>query len=98
MRSSDSGVGFSLRRASARLGLAAAGAAAVAYAVRSPKSDVFGPSVWRGPQDRPAVALTFDDGPSESTPEILELLDHHRAQATFFQCGLNIRRLPEITR
>jgi peptidoglycan/xylan/chitin deacetylase (PgdA/CDA1 family) len=79
-------------------GVAAAGAAAFAYAVRSPRSDFFGPSVWRGPADRPAVAITFDDGPSESTPEILELLARHNARATFFQCGLNVRRLPEIAR
>jgi|SRR5689334_14272882 peptidoglycan-N-acetylglucosamine deacetylase len=79
-------------------GVAAAGVAAAAYVVRSPRSDFFGPSVWHGPRDRPAVALTFDDGPSESTPEILEVLDRHRARATFFQCGLNVRRLPEISR
>ena len=80
------------------MGVVAAGAAGMAYAVRSPRSDVFGPSVWRGPQDRPAVALTFDDGPSESTPEILEVLERHRARATFFQVGLNVRRLPDISR
>jgi peptidoglycan/xylan/chitin deacetylase (PgdA/CDA1 family) len=79
-------------------GIAAAGAAALAYTARSPRSDFFGPSVWRGPQDRPAIALTFDDGPSESTPAILDLLDRHRARATFFQCGLNVRRLPDVSR
>lgn len=80
------------------IGVAAAGAAALAYAVRSPRSSAFGPSVWHGPRDRRAIALTFDDGPSESTPEILDLLDRYRAPATFFQCGLNVRRLPEIAR
>src|SRR5262249_32706948 len=70
------------RQAALAAGVATAGAAALAYAVRAPRSDFFGPSVWRGPQDRPSVALTFDDGPSESTPEILELLDRHRARAT----------------
>jgi peptidoglycan-N-acetylglucosamine deacetylase len=86
------------RAAALGIGVAAAGAAALAYAVRSPRSNVFGPSVWHGPRDRRAIALTFDDGPSESTPEILELLDRYRAPATFFQCGLNVRRLPEIAR
>jgi len=80
------------------LGAVAAGVSAAGYAVRSPRSSVFGPSVWRGPQDRPAVALTFDDGPSESTPQILEVLNRYRAKATFFQCGLSVRRLPEISR
>jgi peptidoglycan/xylan/chitin deacetylase (PgdA/CDA1 family) len=35
--------------------------------------------------DRPAVALTIDDGPdARATPRILELLRQHEAQATFF--------------
>jgi peptidoglycan/xylan/chitin deacetylase (PgdA/CDA1 family) len=76
----------------------AAGVGGFAYAVRAPRSDVFGPSVWRGPRDRPAVALTFDDGPSESTPDILDVLDRYRARATFFQIGLNVRRLPDVSR
>jgi peptidoglycan/xylan/chitin deacetylase (PgdA/CDA1 family) len=80
------------------MGMVAAGAAGMAYAVRAPRSDLFGPSVWRGPADRAAIALTFDDGPSESTPEILEVLDRHRARATFFQCGLNVRRVPDVSR
>jgi peptidoglycan/xylan/chitin deacetylase (PgdA/CDA1 family) len=86
------------RKLTLGIGVAAAGAAAFAYAVRSPRSRVFGPSVWHGPRDRRAIALTFDDGPSESTPGILDLLDRYRAPATFFQCGLNVRRLPEIAR
>ena len=46
----------------------ACGAGAMAWAVRGRASAVFGPSVWRGPRERRAVALTFDDGPSEGTP------------------------------
>ena len=70
----------------------------MAYGVRGRSSRLFGPSVWRGPADRPAVALTFDDGPSESTPQVLELLERHGARATFFQCGRNVRRLPAVAR
>ena len=44
------------------------------------------------------MALTFDDGPSESTPQILEILARYGAPATFFQCGANVERLPEIAR
>ena len=68
----------------------------MAYAVRGRSSSLFGPSVYRGPKDRAVIALTFDDGPSESTPELLETFREHRARATFFQCGENVRRLPEI--
>ena len=82
----------------AACGAIAGAAAASAWAVRSPRSSAFAPSVWHGPRDRRSIALTFDDGPSESTPEILEILDRRQARATFFQCGLNARRLPEISR
>ena len=80
--------------------LAAAGAASsfLAWAVRGRSASVFGHSVWRGPRDRRALALTFDDGPGESTPDILEILAEHHVPATFFQCGANVDRLPEIAR
>jgi peptidoglycan/xylan/chitin deacetylase (PgdA/CDA1 family) len=74
------------------------GAAVMAYAVRGRSSQLFGRSVFRGPRNRRAIAITFDDGPSESTPGILEILHRYQAPATFFQCGANIRRLPEIAR
>jgi len=83
----------------ATIGLAAAGAAGfLAWAVRGRSSAVFGPSVWRGPRDRRALALTFDDGPSEGTPAILEVLSRYSIPATFFQVGANVDRLPEIAR
>ncbi len=69
-----------------------------AYAVRGRSSSILGPSVYRGVRDRRAIALTFDDGPSESTPELLEILDRYGAPATFFQCGVNVRRLPAIAK
>ena len=75
---------------------AGAGAAFMAWAVRGRSASIFGRSRWRGPRDRAALALTFDDGPSESTPQILDILAQYRAQATFFQCGANVARLPEI--
>jgi peptidoglycan/xylan/chitin deacetylase (PgdA/CDA1 family) len=59
---------------------------------------MFGPSVWRGSPSRRAVALTFDDGPSESTGALLSLLDRYSARATFFQCGMHAERLPEAAR
>ncbi|MEO8370055.1 MAG: polysaccharide deacetylase family protein [Candidatus Solibacter sp.] len=80
--------------------LAAAGAASsfMAWAVRGRSAQVFGRSVWRGPRHIPALALTFDDGPSETTPQILDLLSEYRIPATFFQCGANADRLPTIAR
>lgn len=84
-------------RAAAPAALAAA-ASTLAWAVRGRSAGVFGRSFWRGPRDRAAAALTFDDGPSESTPAILEILDRHRVPATFFQCGANVDRLPSVAR
>jgi peptidoglycan/xylan/chitin deacetylase (PgdA/CDA1 family) len=82
------------------IGIAAgtAGLAFLAWAVRGRSARVFGPSVWRGPRERRALALTFDDGPSESTPEILSVLAEFGVPATFFQLGANVERLPGIAR
>jgi peptidoglycan/xylan/chitin deacetylase (PgdA/CDA1 family) len=74
----------------AGLSVAAGG---LAWAARGKSSAVFGRSVWRGPRSRKAIALTFDDGPSESTRDLLELLDRHDVRATFFMCGFHCRRL-----
>jgi peptidoglycan/xylan/chitin deacetylase (PgdA/CDA1 family) len=76
--------------------LAAAGF--MGYAVRGRSSALFGPSVYHGDRKRTAIALTFDDGPSESTPALLEILARNQVHATFFMCGRNTRRLPSIAR
>jgi peptidoglycan/xylan/chitin deacetylase (PgdA/CDA1 family) len=68
--------------------------AAAAYASVAKTSQLFGPSVHRGPGLRKSIALTFDDGPSESTPELLDYLGREGITATFFQCGMNVQRLP----
>jgi peptidoglycan/xylan/chitin deacetylase (PgdA/CDA1 family) len=79
--------------------ISAAGLAGVAaWAVRGRSAPLLGPVTWRGPADQQAIALTFDDGPSESTPRLLDLLDEYQARATFFACGANVRRLPAIAR
>lgn len=44
------------------------------------------------------IALTFDDGPSEFTLEVLELLKKCNAKATFFCIGKNIEKHPEIVK
>ena len=40
--------------------------------------------------EKSVLALTFDDGPSEWTPAILDLLAEHGARATFFILGAGI--------
>jgi peptidoglycan/xylan/chitin deacetylase (PgdA/CDA1 family) len=54
--------------------------------------------VSSGRRDGRVVALSFDDGPSGSTPEVLEILDEYAARATFFVIGEWVERLPDIVR
>lgn len=44
------------------------------------------------------IAITFDDGPSVFTLEILDLLKKYDAKATFFCIGKNVEAHPEIIR
>lgn len=69
---------------------------AAAYGSASKSSQLFGPSIYRGPGVRRSIALTFDDGPSEGTLRLLDLLDRENVYATFFMCGLNVQRHPAI--
>ena len=41
------------------------------------------------------LALTFDDGPSQWTPMVRELLREHGARATFFLIGQRVREHPD---
>jgi peptidoglycan/xylan/chitin deacetylase (PgdA/CDA1 family) len=55
--------------------------------------------VSQGPAGRPAVALTFDDGPDVRwTPAILDALAGGGARATFFCTGEAAARHPDIVR
>ncbi|WP_371934837.1 polysaccharide deacetylase family protein [Streptomyces sp. KL118A] len=45
------------------------------------------------------VALTFDAGPSENTPELLKILKEKEVHATFFTLGKNhIEKYPELVK
>lgn len=79
-------------------GVLLAAGGAMAWAVRGRSATLLAPSVHRGPRTRRAIAVTFDDGPSPSTPELLDILDEHGARCTFFQVGKHVERLPEIAR
>ena len=59
----------------------------------------WGSVVRRGEGVTPAVALTFDDGPSEPyTGQILDILRDQGVKATFFLIGENARRHPALVR
>ncbi|MEV4639356.1 transglycosylase domain-containing protein [Actinoplanes sp. NPDC049548] len=44
------------------------------------------------------LALTFDDGPSSFTPQVLDLLGEYRIKATFCVVGEEVQRFPELVR
>jgi len=45
----------------------------------------------------PVAALTFDDGPNPKfTPCLLDILEKHKARATFFMLGENAQRYPQL--
>ena len=66
------------------------------YAAGVPSSQVFGPSLVAAAGVSDKVALTFDDGPSGSTPAVLDALGEFGAKATFFQVGMNALRMPDV--
>jgi peptidoglycan/xylan/chitin deacetylase (PgdA/CDA1 family) len=76
------------------LGLAGVG---FGWGLFHPRATLFGPVLWRGPGDRPAVALTFDDGPHpEYTSRIAEILSKEGARSTFFCVGQRVERHPAL--
>ena len=44
------------------------------------------------------IALTFDDGPWEHTPDVLKILQKYQAKATFFWIGQHVQVYPELAR
>lgn len=76
--------------------LAAAAAGLAAYGAVHPRSQLFGSTLFRTNSPR-KLALTFDDGPNPAiTPKLLELLDRHKARATFFVIGKHARECPDL--
>jgi peptidoglycan/xylan/chitin deacetylase (PgdA/CDA1 family) len=60
-------------------------------------SRIFAPAIVRGPSAGRRIALTFDDGPVEPfTEQILDVLRARKVKATFFVCGKNVERYPNI--
>lgn len=45
-----------------------------------------------------SIALTFDDGPDDHTPQVLDLLARYGAKATFFVLGEKAAKHPELIR
>ena len=47
---------------------------------------------------KPMVAITFDDGPSKFTMQLLQQLEAYDSRATFFMVGTNVPKYPETVK
>jgi peptidoglycan/xylan/chitin deacetylase (PgdA/CDA1 family) len=71
----------------------------VLYALFAPSSQGLCRVFTHFTSERRAIWLTIDDGPDEhDTPRILDLLDEHRARATFFVVGERGAKRPDLLR
>ena len=61
-----------------------------------PRARLYAPVVASLAGSAPQVWLTIDDGPSEDTSALLDLLDRHDARATFFLVGERAARRPDL--
>jgi peptidoglycan/xylan/chitin deacetylase (PgdA/CDA1 family) len=69
----------------------------VAYGSYFIQSDFFLRSLWKGSNERKAIAITFDDGPiANFTPQVLDILKTHQVPAAFFVIGKNIAGNEEV--
>lgn len=77
-------------------------AAVLAYGTFVPSSQMWGRTILRGPTGprvARAVALTFDDGPTDGpTDRVLDLLGEAGVRAAFFVIGRNCERWPALVR
>jgi peptidoglycan/xylan/chitin deacetylase (PgdA/CDA1 family) len=54
--------------------------------------------VSQGPTNVPQVAITFDDGPSTYTPQVLSILQQYGAHSTFFLWGQHVQQYPQYAK
>ncbi|HVI57894.1 MAG TPA: polysaccharide deacetylase family protein [Luteimonas sp.] len=71
---------------------------AALWGVLRPRSAMYGPVLSHLPVHDRRVWLTIDDGPSDDTAALLDLLDAHGAKATFFLVGERAAARPDLVR
>ncbi len=59
-------------------------------------SNFFMPVLCSSPTVAKEIAISFDDGPSEYTPEILRILDQYQVEAAFFCIGKHLADHPTL--
>lgn len=68
----------------------------VLWGTLHPRAALFCPALARFPAQERQVWLTIDDGPSDDTRPMLDLLDRHGAKATFFLVGERALARPDL--
>lgn len=68
----------------------------VVWATLHPRAPLFCPALSRLPTRERVVWLTIDDGPSGDTRAMLDVLERHGAQATFFLVGERALARPDL--
>lgn len=81
-----------------RFAVAACAIACFLFVTENTENKLFGSVLAHGQQNKPLVALTFDDGPSLYTKQILDTLSKYGIKATFFMVGENVERHPDIAK
>lgn len=72
--------------------------AVVAWGTFRPRSALFAPVLWRLPTQERVAWITIDDGPSDDTLAMLDLLDARGMKATFFVVADRARARPDLVR
>lgn len=68
----------------------------IAYGAASIRSNFFIKSICSIETEEKAIAITFDDGPTENTALILDVLKSYNIKATFFCIGEQIEKNSDI--
>lgn len=70
----------------------------MSYWIKTPRliQIVFSKIIWKLQSNKKEIYLTFDDGPSLITLEILHVLEKENIKVTFFCTGDNVKRYPKL--
>ena len=82
----------------AGLGILALSHALLLYPTLRPNVQWLGPVITAFEPDGDQLWLTIDDGPTDDTPAILDVLDARGVKATFFVKGVLARQRPDLIR
>lgn len=66
--------------------------------INSRSFQFFGTPINRVETEKKVVALTFDDGPTDSTQEVLNTINDLNVRATFFVIGEQIEKYPQLSK